>query len=74
MALNGGDYWTGNTVVTSSGTNTSLWNGSYTNSAVTIYTGGGSGYSDPPAPRPKTALEWLDAEIETTCKLARQAA
>jgi len=24
-------------------------------------------------PRPQTALEWLDAEIEATCKLARQA-
>jgi hypothetical protein len=25
------------------------------------------------APRPQTAMEWLDAEIEATCKLARQA-
>lgn len=27
-----------------------------------------------PAPRSQTALEWLDAEIEATCKLARQGA
>ena len=27
--------------------------------------------SSPPAPKPQTALEWLDAEIERTCALAR---
>jgi hypothetical protein len=38
---------------------------------LTVYSGGGGGT---PAPRPETALEWLDAEIEATCRLARQAA
>ncbi len=39
---------------------------------TTISSDGGS-YSAP-APRPQTPLEWLDAEVEATCKLARQAA
>ena len=42
---------------------------------VTLYSGsGGSGGYTSPAPRPQTALEWLDAEIESMCKLARQVA
>jgi hypothetical protein len=41
------------------------WNGTYT--AIT-----GGGYSAPP-PRMPTALEWLDAEVESVCKLARAA-
>ena len=32
-----------------------------------------SGGSTMPAPRPQTALEWLDAEVEAVCKLARLA-
>ena len=37
---------------------------------VTYYSAGGTN----PVPRPQTALEWLDAEIEGICKLARMAA
>lgn len=37
---------------------------------LTYYTSGGT----TPQPRPKTALEWLDDEIEAVCRLARQAA
>lgn len=60
--------WAYNTV-SSSGT-------TYTVTApLAIMTGGGGGGSYAvPAPRAQTALEWLDAEIEATCKLARQAA
>lgn len=44
---------------------------SYTLTApVTYYASGGITM---PAPRPQTALEWLDAEIEAVCKLARLA-
>ena len=38
-----------------------------------IVTSGGGGSYSMPAPRPQTALEWLDAEIEATCRLAREA-
>ena len=37
---------------------------------ATYWSAGGTN----PVPRPQTALEWLDAEIEGTCKLARLAA
>lgn len=62
--------------ITTSGTGTSTTfpviytggNGGY------VFSGGGAGggYSVP-APRPQSALKWLDAEIEATCKLARLA-
>lgn len=32
--------------------------------------GGGAGWQPQP-PRPQTALEWLDGEVEKTCALAR---
>lgn len=38
-----------------------------------VYGSGGGGGCGAPAPRPQTALEWLDAEIEATCRLARAA-
>ena len=41
---------------------------------VTYVSGGGGGGLYTPPPRPQTALEWLDAEVEATCKLARQVA
>lgn len=37
---------------------------------VTSGGAGGGGWTSP-APRKQTALEWLDAEIESVCKLAR---
>jgi hypothetical protein len=71
MAVTDGPYpYAYNTTVTT-GTSTSwtlpltISNGSY------VYSGSAGGVS---APRPQTALEWLDAEIEATCRLARQAA
>jgi len=36
-----------------------------------VVTAGAGGWSQPSPPRPQTALEWLDAEIERTCALAR---
>jgi hypothetical protein len=61
-------------VTVGSSSRTTTWplnlNSTYT-TPLTVYTGGGSGL---PAPRPKTALDWLDDEIEAVCKLARQAA
>ena len=56
--------WMYNTV-SSSGT-------TYTMTApLTVYSGGAGGGYTAPAPRKQTALEWLDAEIEAVCKLAR---
>jgi hypothetical protein len=57
----------GNWVVTTTGTTAgaTLYS-SYT--APMVFTGG---YAASPAPRPKTALEWLDDEIQAVCKLAR---
>ena len=56
--------------VTSGSSTSTAWqvpltisNGSY------VYPGISNGGA--PAPRPQTALEWLDAEIEAMCKLAR---
>lgn len=64
-----GDTWAYN--VTSTATTTTyplqLTGGTWTG-PVTVYSSGGSTM---PAPRPQTALEWLDAEIEAVCKLAR---
>ena len=56
----GGTYipWTGTTTTT----------GTYV-MPMSVY--GGGGFSPPP--RQPTALEWLDAEIERTCALARAA-
>lgn len=79
MALNGGDYQ--NFVITTTGSSSGsyLWNGgngSYTTVAgpLTVYSdGGGAGVYSAPAPRPKTALEWLDDETESVCRLARAA-
>jgi len=43
-----------------------------------VYVGGGNGGSvqavwPAPEPKPQSALEWLDAEVEATCALARAA-
>ena len=49
--------------------------GGYTD-GVTYVGGGGGGYAWPaakPEPQPQSALEWLDAEVEKTCALARAA-
>lgn len=48
-------------------------NGSYVYGGSGNYNAGADAGYVAPAPRPQTALEWLDAEIEATCKLARQA-
>jgi hypothetical protein len=49
--------------------------GSSTTYPYVITSGAGGGYVQPVAPSappaPRTALEWLDAEVERTCALAR---
>lgn len=62
--MNQGSNWAYNTVSSSS-------SATYTFTAPMTYYSSGS---TAPVPRPKTALEWLDDEIEAVCKLARQAA
>jgi len=59
-------------------TNTANTSGSYTytypvtiTSGGTIGGGGGGGGYVPAPPREPTVLEWLDAEVERTCALAR---
>lgn len=39
---------------------------------VTWVGGGGGGGWTPPPPAPQGPLDWLDAEVEKTCALARQ--
>jgi len=66
-----------NTVTTGSTTNV----GTYMLPAITngaVYVGGGGGGSvqavwPEPEPKPQSALDWLDAEVEKTCALARAA-
>jgi hypothetical protein len=44
-------------------------NGGYTNATAGVpYT---FVTSSPPPPKPQTALEWLDSEVERTCAFAR---
>jgi hypothetical protein len=62
-----GDFWPQNWATTLSSSASTY---TYTMSPLTVYSGGTS----LPVPRPQTALEWLDAEVEAVCKLARQAA
>ena len=65
------------TLTSGTTTNTILpvtWTGSgggYTQGVT--YISSGSGGWTAPAPRTPTALEWLDAEVEKVCKLARLA-
>jgi hypothetical protein len=61
------------TTGTSSGTWPVVFTGSGGSTASYIYAGGGAGGYTSSAPRPQTALEWLDAETEAMCKLARLA-
>ena len=67
---------------TTTGNGSVMWpvvftTGGSSSSGNYVYSGGGSGGGSggytAPAPRPPTALEWLDAEIEKVCKLARLA-
>lgn len=62
-----------NTVTTGSTTTLPVsWNGSYTNAVfaqVPAYPPPGPA----PAQKPPGPLEWLDAEVERTCALARAA-
>jgi hypothetical protein len=61
---------------TTSGSATYTFSPSFTSNGYSMplmLTSSGSGGWTAPAPREPTALEWLDAEIEATCKLARVA-
>ena len=64
---------TGYNMVTTTGTSTNWTMPVTISTGDYVFSGGAGGYSMP-APRPQTALEWLDAEVEATCKLARLAA
>ena len=69
-----GDYCINSGITTTgSGTNTWMSSGTTWVSPMTVTVDGGGGGYTAPAPTPKTALEWLDDEIEATCRLARQA-
>jgi hypothetical protein len=62
------------TITTGSSTSANfpvLWTGSSGYMQGVTYVSGGSAN---PADRTPAALEWLDAEIEATCRLARLAA
>ena len=62
-------YATTNTTLTYSPSLT----GSGYSAPLVIASGGAGSVGVSPAPRTPTALEWLDSEIEATCKLARAA-
>lgn len=68
MAANGGDCWPAVTTGGGSWTLTTTTGTSYVYPGTFAISSGG--YSVPP-PRTPTTLEWLDAEVESVCKLAR---
>lgn len=55
-------------------TNTTSSSSSSTTFYIPVTTAGSATMWTPAAPRPQTPLEWLDAEIERTCAIARSAA
>jgi hypothetical protein len=58
-------------VTTGSTTNVGTFVYPAVTNGVTYISSGGTGSWSAPEPKPQSALEWLDAEVEKTCALAR---